>query len=84
MKWTVVWVSAALDDLARAWTDAPDRQAVADASDAIDAQLLRHPYAVGESRAGAERILIVPPLVALYDIANPDRLVTVRAVWRTR
>ncbi len=36
MKYTVVWVLAALMELATIWTDAEDRAAVAAASDEID------------------------------------------------
>ena len=39
MKYTVVWVPAALMELATAWNDAGDRGEVAAASDEIDRQL---------------------------------------------
>lgn len=82
MTCTVVWKAAALDDLADIWTSAPDRAAVTAAADVIDATLRVDPYTWSESRSGATRVMVVPPLVVSFDVSDPDCLVTVQAVWR--
>ena len=44
MRFTVVWTRAALNQLANIWMAAPDRQAVADATNQIDATLAVDPH----------------------------------------
>jgi hypothetical protein len=83
MKHTVVWQPAAERHLADLWTNAPDRNAVATAADTIDRQLSRDPLTWGEARSGPTRIMFVPPLAVLFDLSEPDRMVSVWAVWRT-
>lgn len=83
MTFTVVWRPSAERNLAQAWLDAVDRQAVRDATDAIDALLRTAPDEVGESRASATRILTVSPLTVYYDVHHDDRVVAVWAVWRS-
>ncbi len=82
MTYTVVWIPSALNELADLWNHAPGRQEITDAADAIDAILRADPYAASESREGNLRILFVPPLAVLFDVSDPDCLVTVRALWR--
>ncbi|HVA51034.1 MAG TPA: hypothetical protein VNH11_32135 [Pirellulales bacterium] len=82
MKFTVVWRPGAEQELARLWNGAADRADVAAAADTIDAALAREPLSFGESRGGATRIALVAPLAALYDVDEPDRLVTVWDLWR--
>lgn len=82
MNYTVVWRPTAERALAQIWTDAVDRQAVADAADLMDAMLGSSPCEVGESRAGPTRILTVMPLSIYYDVHKDDRLVAVWAVWQ--
>ena len=83
MRYTVVWRPTAERALADIWTSAADRQAVAEAANAIDALLRFRPLEVGESRAENTRILVVRPLSLYYDVYEADRLVAVWAVWRT-
>jgi plasmid stabilization system protein ParE len=82
MRFTVIWRPSAEQKLAEIWTGAEDRQAVADAADAIDAFLRTDPIGVGESRIANVRILTVSPLSVYYDVNEDDRLVAVWAVWR--
>jgi hypothetical protein len=82
MKFTVVWRPEAERALAALWIDASDRQAVADAADAIDTALHTRPLDVGESRVVNIRILTVLPLSVYYDVHEDDRLVAVWEVWR--
>jgi len=82
MTYTVTWIKSALDELAKLWNSASDRQDVADAADRIDLILKSDPYGHSESREGDFRILFVPPLAALFEMSDADRRVTVRGVWR--
>ncbi len=82
MSYTVVWASGAEDGLADLWVNAPDRDAVAAAADAIDARLRRDPYAASESREGTTRVTFEAPLAVLYEVSDADRRVTVLDVWR--
>jgi hypothetical protein len=84
MSYTVVWLPVAENQLARLWTNFADRQAIADAADALDDLLRSDPHGQGESRYGDVRIMFVPPLAALFEIREPDRLVRVLKVWRSR
>ncbi len=84
MNYTVLWQPAAEQQLAALWTTADNRNEVAAAADAIDDRLRRNPLAEGESRAGSGRILFVPPLVALFAVDEPHRIVYVRAVSLSR
>jgi hypothetical protein len=83
MKFTVVWKPSAEAMLAHLWNTAPDRNAVARASDVIDALLGRDPLDVGEGRSDTMRVLIVPPLAVHFDVLEADCLVRVVKVWRT-
>lgn len=82
MNFTVVWRPTAEAQLAELWTDAGDPSAVSAAADQIDAQLASNALQQGESRWGATRILVEPPLAVYFDVSEPDRLATVWAVWR--
>ena len=82
MKWTVDWVPSAEGDLADFWNKGPDRQEITAAADAIDVDLCRDPYAVGESREGNLRILFMPPLAIHYKVDQSANKVIVASVWR--
>jgi len=82
MKWTVIWIPDVEKELAALWINAPNRVAVTQAADAVDAQLRRDPFANSESRAGQARVMIEFPLAVAYDVSDDDRLIIVWAVWR--
>ena len=82
MKFTVAWAPVAERKLTDLWLAAPDREAVASASDLIDQQLRERPHLVGESRGAGQRLLIESPLAVLYEVQMGDRYAFVRAVWR--
>jgi hypothetical protein len=84
MKYTVIWLKKAEDQLARLWTDASDRAAVTAAADTIDSLLRWRPAERGESRSERSRILIEGVLAVLFEINEEDRLVYVTAVKRCR
>jgi hypothetical protein len=82
MKYTVVWIRAAEDELARLWTEAADRDAVRAAADRIDAALKSDPEQLGESRTGTIRVAFDFPVGVFFHVNDQDRLVTVLRVWR--
>ena len=84
MNYTVLWQPAAEQQLAALWAGAENRNEVAAAADAIDDRLRRNPLAEGESRGGTRRVLFVPPLVALFAVSEPDRIVYVRSIGLSR
>jgi hypothetical protein len=81
VRFTVTYLPSPEQDLASIWVNAADRQAIADAANAIDALLADDPLGVGESRTGITRILIVEPLAVLYDVIVDDRRVSVWQIW---
>jgi hypothetical protein len=78
MPYTVVETSLARMALARFWMGAPDRQAVADASDEIDRLLKTVPDQCGVPFMGM-RCLTVKPLEVLYHVSPDDCLVTIHS-----
>ncbi len=76
------WLPSVEQDLADLWNNAPDRSDVADAADALDAELQRDPLGFGESRAGITRVAFQPPLAILFDVDAANQHVTVWDVWR--
>jgi hypothetical protein len=62
--------------LAHIWNQAPDRQAVTDASNRIDRLLKFIPTSVGVA-AGSVRRLRIAPLEVIYSVSGPDRRVDV-------
>ena len=82
MRYTVLWTPAAEQDLARIWTDAEDRAAIASAADTIDVLLRDDPHLRGESRSGQLRILFVPPLGVDFEVLHEDRNVRTLTVWK--
>jgi hypothetical protein len=84
MRYTVVYLRTARNQLANIWTVASDRAAVTAAANRFDRVLATDPHLVGESRSGATRVLLEHPLGALFEVSQADRLATVVAIWRIR
>jgi hypothetical protein len=82
MRYTVVYKPSAEQELAQSWMAAPDRQAVTEAANRVDALLATDPLGCGESRSGATRVLFEPPLMVFYEVREEDRLVEVLKVRR--
>jgi hypothetical protein len=80
MNFTVTYKPSAEQDLADLWLNALDRQAVTDAANHIDSRLKRDPANQGESRGGQSRIVIEPPLAAIFEVNEADRIVEVLKV----
>lgn len=81
MRYTVVWRETALQQLAQAWLDAPDREAINATVDEIDRELLNDPDRKGEDYYG-DRYLTYPLLWALFRVDPGDRTATVLQVGR--
>jgi len=62
MKFTVSYKPSAEQELADVWLSVPNRQALADAANKIDAVLKSNPHAQGESRDGRTRMAFERPL----------------------
>ena len=84
MRYTVVWVPSAEDDLAIIWMDATDRSAVASAADRIDGLLREDPHHQGGPHYGEVLTLTVSPLGIDFEVLEDDRLVKVLTVWKAR
>jgi hypothetical protein len=68
--------------LADIWIRADDRNAVAQAADALDNALARDPSTQGESRQPGVRVTFAEPLGINFEVNHDDRQVRVLAVWR--
>jgi hypothetical protein len=82
MKYTVIWVPDAEQELAAIWMAAADPDAVTAAAHLIDQCLRRDPDTQGESRPEGRRILLKYPLGVLFIVKPLDRLVYVLNVWQ--
>jgi len=81
-RFTVVWHDLAQDDLADIWLKSVDREAVTDATDAIDRQLTHDPQMQGTKVSERSRQLTVTPLQVLFRVSPSDRLVQIFSVTR--
>jgi plasmid stabilization system protein ParE len=79
MRYTVTWREDAQDELARIWMGATDREAVRQAADEIDRQLLTSRRARGNDQQGVYE-LTIPPLHVVCEVSPDDRKVTVLRV----
>jgi hypothetical protein len=83
MKWTVVWLPSAEDDLAAAWLAAPDRQEITDAAQRLERDLQNDPDLKGEDFYG-DRIYQYGPLAVAYMLFSDDHTVKVMQVMRIK
>ncbi len=81
-RFTVVWDESARDELANLWMAAPDRNAVTQASNAIDAELAEDPDRKGAPLSEGLRGLSIPPLRVVFLTRKDDRIVEVLRVAR--
>jgi hypothetical protein len=84
MKYRVVWLSDVLDETARCYVRAEeagrDAPAIHRAMNQITERLGREGAAAGESRVGANRILIEHPLVVTFEVSEDQQVVVIKAV----
>ena len=76
MRYTVTSHPDMEDKLALIWLQAPDKNAVARASDEIDRLLKHTSLDVGEPD-GTNRAITIDPLKAIYTVSPNDRLVQI-------
>jgi plasmid stabilization system protein ParE len=80
MKFTLTWSDVALRQVAELWLSAVDRAAVTSATDRIDKLLTSDPQLHSAPlREGLHKI-IVPPMVALFEIREGDRVVEIACI----
>ncbi len=79
-RYTVVWVRSAQNELAELWLNAPDRNAVTTAANAIDRVLGEEAPAQGNELSEGLRSLWAPPLKAIFTVRNDDRIAEVLRV----
>ena len=78
MRFTVVWSPEAEDELIQLWMAAPDRNRLTQVVNAIERQLARQPFSVGESRAdNSQRVAFEPPIGMLFTIWPDDQIVRI-------
>jgi len=82
IRYTVVWVDSAQNELAELWTDGPDRDAITAAAHAIDQELAIDPQNKGGELSEGLRAIFLPPLRALFTVREDDRIVEVLRVKR--
>ena len=79
-RYTVVWGSEALNELAEIWMTAGDRVAVTKAVRSIDQQLADRPSSTGDDLHEGLRQLVEPPLRVLFEVQSADRVARVLTV----
>jgi hypothetical protein len=82
IRYSVVWLTSASDELAEIWLAAPDRNAVAAASDRIDAELAEDAHRKGVAVHEGLRLLTISPLCAYYVVRQADRIAEVLKIRR--
>lgn len=81
MRYTVTWLPHARNELTTIWINAPDRNAVKTAADAIDLELKRDAHLKGEEYDDV-RVLVIEPVSVMFTVSPDDCLVTVTDVSR--
>ena len=84
MKYDVVWLTAAEQDLAEIWMRSSDREAVTLAAYRIEAFLRSRATAFEKAEPKARRFVAAEPLVVEFQVSAADRRVTVIgvAIWK--
>ncbi len=80
MRFTVTWHPSAQAELARLWNRGPDRQAIADAANRIDAELRVDPDRKAQDFYG-DWLYVEPPLSVVFVIRHADCIVEITDVW---
>jgi hypothetical protein len=84
MKYRLVWLFDALDNLAASYLYARrsgrDPEAITRAMAQIDKDMERGPATLGESRAGSRRVYILNPITVFFEVHADEQVVAVTAV----
>jgi hypothetical protein len=81
-RYTVVWDSAAQDELAEIWMSAANHLAVTAAAHFIDSELSQDALSKGMEITEGLRALLAPPLRVLFTVNEGDRIVEVVLIRR--
>jgi hypothetical protein len=82
MNFRVLWPQRVMRELTRAYLvarEAGEADAVTTSMAEVDAHLSANPTTAGESRDGAERILVIRPVVVEYEVFEDERVVVLTA-----
>ncbi len=80
-RFTVTWLQHALDQLAQLWIDHPQqREAITTAAAEVDAELVNDPERKGTLSSTGRREMVFYPLLVLFAVREPDRIVEVAKV----
>jgi hypothetical protein len=82
IRYTVVWIRDAENELADLWIRAPDRNSVAAAARDIDTELAQNAAFKGVEIAEGLRAFTSAPLRVLFTVDDGDRIVKVLRVVR--
>jgi hypothetical protein len=79
VKWHLVWLESASNELADGWlrADSATRAAITAASHAVEQRLVRDPLTEGESREEDARITFEGPLSVTFKVEPTDYTVVV-------
>lgn len=80
MPWILDWDEVPLNDLATVWMQAPDPQAITDAANEVDRQLVSSPESKGVEFYG-DRLIVVPPLHVVFQVDSGKHRVKVIHIW---
>ena len=84
MRFTVVWLQDARDELTERWLASTDRDAVTRAAHRIDQELSIDPMQRGTPLAEGLRKLDVPPLRVYFSVRDQDRIVEITNIAELR
>ena len=82
IRYTVVWLESALDDLARFWIKTVHRQAITDSADLADDYLATDADQKGELLSEGLRAVTVGLLRLYFIVREQDRVVEIAYVKR--
>jgi hypothetical protein len=80
-RYTVTWLQHALDQLAQLWIDHPQQRDVITAAAAeVDTELANDAEQKGTLTSTGRREMVFYPLLVLFAVREPDRIVEVARV----
>ena len=82
MRFTVLWLRSAEDELVDLWLNAWNRNSVSASANKIDQQLADDAPNKGEEISEGLRAFAAPPLRVLFTVQEDDRIVEVLQVKR--
>jgi hypothetical protein len=83
VRYTVLWHTDVVNELANLWIAYHDRSALSVAADQIDALLATDAHLKGNLFRIGERTIASGPLSVLFRVDESDRKVMVEGIWLT-